>query len=82
MLIAKINETHEKLAETPIYAWVIERVERVMRTSEAMLIESKLQDSLIRVQRRAVAYLDQLIDALKQAEAMVDEQFASGGMWA
>lgn len=78
-LITKLNETHEKLTETPIYAWVIERVGRVMRTSEAMLIESKLQDSLIRVQRRAVSYLDQLIDALKQAEALVDEQFAAGG---
>ncbi len=78
-LIEKLSEVQGELEETPVYAWVVAKVLDVMQTSRQMLSETQLEKPLTRAQQRAVSLLDQLIDAIKQAESMIEEQFAEGG---
>ena len=49
-----------------------------MTLSHDRLAEAQLDADLQQVQQRSIALLDQLIDAIKQAEAFADEQFAEG----
>ncbi|MCZ6653988.1 MAG: hypothetical protein O7D91_13295, partial [Planctomycetota bacterium] len=78
-LIDKLSEVQDKLDDTPVYAWVVAKVLVVMQASRQMLADTQLEKPLTRAQERAVSLLDQLIDAIKQAESMIEEQFAEGG---
>ena len=78
-LIDKLSEVQGKLDDTPVYAWVVAKVLVAMQASRQMLADTQLEKPLTRAQERAVSLLDQLIDAIKQAESMIEEQFAEGG---
>jgi len=78
-LIDELSEVQGKLDDTPVYSWVVAKVLAAMQTSRQMLADTQLEKPLTRAQQRAVSLLDQLIDAIRQAESMIEEQFAEGG---
>ncbi|MCH8854191.1 MAG: hypothetical protein IID41_16305, partial [Planctomycetes bacterium] len=77
-LLAALNKLQEELSETPVYLWVVGRIAQAMSSSAEMLTQSPMHGFLPRAQRRALALLDQLIAAIRQTEAMNEEQFAEG----
>lgn len=78
-LARRLASVQDKLADTPVYRWVVERIAQEMNDSASMLAEVKLEGALQRAQQRVLRLIDQLVDALKQVDSMIDEQFASGG---
>jgi hypothetical protein len=78
-LMGKLSEVQSKLEDTPVYAWVVAKVLKAMELSRQMLSETRLEKPLTRAQERILSLLDQLVDAIKQAESMIEEQFAGGG---
>ncbi len=67
----------DRLAEAPVYRWVMERILKAMAESQHMLRNSELEAPLTATQHRVIALIDRLIDAIDQVQKMAREQFAA-----
>jgi hypothetical protein len=77
--LTEIETLVTELESTPVYAWVLNRIAEAMTRSRDHLLTSKLDANLTRAQTRTITLLDQLIEALEEAETLAEQQFAESG---